>query len=434
MAATTKLIVYNECLRELGIKLPLSDLVTANSRLTALDGAFDHAVEYCLSRVSWTFAKRRATLTGTSSTAFPPYTYVYTRPSDWLRTIWIKTNAYDDAEIDYAEIGASIYGFLGSGLIEYVSDHADNYDPANWPPHFTRVLTLYLAYLVAPGLARAGDDQQGKLWSQYQGALSEAEQFEDRFLVNAQINVNRHPTMRRAIQFMGQVLAGSVPVWNQTAKLRWEMNQSWDHSVRYVLEQGAWNYASRRVRLTGGTEPIPGDTVDDIIEGYSVPPATEPEDSETLPEMSEYDYGFVLPSDFLHKIWCKADANHDYETDHQFLRDAVYANVDTVILEYVSKDSDAVNPDNWPASFMETVAAHLAMTVAPELMIEESGSGRQRINATGVKKELEALFMDRLRNAKIRDAIQQQPKRMPLGAFASARLGGRSSRRLGRYN
>ena len=318
--------------------------------------------------------------------------------------------------------------------MEYVSDHADNYDPVNWPPHFTRVVTLYLAYQVAPGLARAGDDQQGKLWSQYQAALSEAEQHEDRFLVNAQINVNRHPTMRRAIQFMGQVLAGSVPINNQTAKLRWEMNRSWDHAVQYVLEQGAWNYATRRVRLTGGTEPIPGDTQDDIIEGYSVGPATEPADSDTLPEMSEYDYGFVLPTDFLHKIWCKADANHEYECDHQFLRDAVYANHENIILEYVSNDSDAVNPDNWPASFMEAVAAYLAVTVVPELMIEETGKGRQKINASGAKDSLERLYRDKLSNAKVRDALQQQPKRTPLGAFAQARFGSRSSRQHGRYH
>lgn len=420
MAATTRLIVFNDVLREIASQ-PLLNLTTPNTRLQELDGAFDHAVEYQLSKLDWAFARRRATLTGVSDTSFPPYTYRYTKPSDYLRKCWIKLDAADEQQISHAEVGAVFYGFEPTALIEYVSDHADNYDPANWPPHFTRCMVLYLAQLVAPKLARAGSGDVGMLEGKMQAALAEAEGFEAVFFINAQIPANRLPVMRRALEFMGQVLAGSVPVMSQADKLRWHMNQSWDHCLKYLLELGAWNFATRRVILTGGTEPVPGDTVSDIIEGYSLPPAEAPAPS-NLPDMAGYDYGYNLPDDFLHKIWIKADANRDLECDHQFMRDAVYTNAQPVVMEYIAWDDDSTNPGEWSANFLEAMAAYLALTVSPELVIEQ-GAKNIRIAANDIRQKLEAVWMDKLSDAKLRDAIQQYPENIPVGSFVRARRG-----------
>src|SRR5262245_37222065 len=118
MAATSKLIVFNEALRELGSQ-PLLNLSTPNTRLGELNGAFDHAIEYMLSKLDWGFARRRATLTGVSDTAFPPYTYRYAKPSDYLRKCWVKSAANAANQIDHAEVGAVFYGFEASALIEY---------------------------------------------------------------------------------------------------------------------------------------------------------------------------------------------------------------------------------------------------------------------------------------------------------------------------
>ena len=422
MAATTKLILFNEALRELGSQ-PLLNLTNANTRLQELDGAFNHAVEYMLAKLDWGFARRRSTLTGTSDTSFPPYTYRYTKPSDYLRKCWVKTAANAAHQANHAEVGAVIYGYDATVLIEYVSDHADNYDPANWPPHFTRCAALYLAQLTAPKLARAGGDIVGMLEGKLQTALADADAFEAIHLTNALIPTNRQPVMRRALEFMGQALSGSVPVMAQADKLRWHMNESWDHCLKYVLEQGAWNFATRRVTLTGGTEPVPGDVVDEIIEGYSLPPAEEEEAASTLPDMAGFDYGFVLPDDFLHKIWIKGDANHDRECHHQFMRDAVYTRVNPVVMEYIAWDDDSTNPGEWSANFLEVVAAYLALTVVPELVIEEGAKGRLRVNASDMRSRLEAVYMMKLSDAKLRDAIQQEPLMPPLGNYARARMG-----------
>jgi hypothetical protein len=431
MATTSKLTVFNDVLSELGIKYRLANVVTSNARLTALDGSFDHAVEYMLAQADWGFARRRTTLTGSSSSAFPPYTYVFTRPSDFLRVCWLKTNADDDVELDYAESAASIYMFVDSGLLEYVSDHADNYDPVNWPPHFTRAFTLYLALLVAPGLARAGDDVTEKLYGLFSTALELAQEFDARHLTNAQIPIDRHPVMRLALSFMGQELGATNQVRNHVGKLHFEMQRSWTHAVRYVLEQGAWNFASRRVRLTGGSEEIPGGEWDSIIEGYSVEPAEAEEDSSDVP-ISEFDYGYVLPSDFLHKIWLKADPADMIEADHQFLKDQVMTNVQPAIMEYVSNDSDAIDPDNWPATFTEAVAAYLAFLAVPELYAVDGGK-RGVKTMFEAKEALNKLFQAKLGDAKRKDSIQQQRKRVPLGNFARARLGGSARNGIWRY-
>jgi len=421
MAATTKLIVYNATLRELGGH-PLANTSTVNTSLTELEGAFAHAVEHLLSRLDWSFARRRATLASVSDTSYPPYTYRYTRPSDYLRKCWIKTAAANDYQIDHAESASAIYGYETAPIIEYISDHADVYDPANWPPHFTRALTTYLASLVGPKLARAGGEQLGKLREGFDTALADAKDFEANFVTNTQIAADRQPVFRRAIEFMGQSLAGSVAIHAHTDKMRWQMNLSWEHAVRYVLELGAWNFASKRAYLTNGVtgDSLMPSTTGGIIEGYSL----EPADAEDDPVVAGYDYGYALPDDFLHKIWLKRAPDADLESDHQFVGAYVFVREDPVIMEYVAYNATTRDPANWSANFMEAVAAYLAVLVAPQFVLDEGRKGKGALNAPQVQEKMEAVFKLKLRDAKMRDAIQQQPYRMPLGRFARARMGG----------
>lgn len=110
MAATTKLILFNESLREIGSQ-PLANLTNANTRLAELNGAFDHAIEFMLSKLDWGFARRRATLTGVTDNSFPPYLYRYSKPADYLRKCWIKLAAANANQFDHAEVGAVFYGF-----------------------------------------------------------------------------------------------------------------------------------------------------------------------------------------------------------------------------------------------------------------------------------------------------------------------------------
>ena len=431
MAATTKLIVYNDTLRELGSH-PLANTSSANTRLQELDGAFNHAVEYILSRVDWNFAKRRATLTGVADTSFTPYTYRYARPSDYLRKVWIKTAANDEFQIDHAETGAVFYGFLSSAVIEYMSDHADNYEPANWPPQFTRCIVLYLAMLVGPKLGRTGDDDAKAWYQKLDMALADAERIEAVYTVNSQVATERHPVIRRAIEMLGQQIAGTTLINSRVDELRWAMNKAWAHSVRYVLEQGAWNFAAKRAVFSSGESGdtnIPSDSVVGIIEGYSVAPAS----TDDPLDVSGFSYSYALPTDFRHKIWIKGDVAHDFECRHQRLGGYMFTNNDPCVMEYVAEDSYTTDPDNWPATFMEVVASFLALTVAPELVVDEGGKGG-RIKAPQIRDKLEALYSRKLSDAKTKDAIQQEPKTIPLGRFARSRFGSIGTTSVRRYN
>lgn len=419
----TKLTVYNDAIRELK-GYPLSDLTTANTQLQELDGAWDTAVKYVLDLTDWNFARRRATLTGVSNSSYPPYAYSYTLPSDYLRKVWVKINAVDEFQADHAESGATIYGFETSLLVEYMSDHADNLDPTNWPPQFVRVVALYLAILTSEKLASGGDDVQNRLWGLFDRAFSEAEAKEALFVTNEGIPAVRNSVMRRAISYLGQVLSGSVELHTQVDKLRWAMNREWDDAVKYVLEQGAWNFALRRAMLQGGSETMPGSQIADVIEGYSLPPAVETTTTTGLPDMQGFTYGYIMPSDFLHKIWVKTDANDVFETPHRLLGDSIFTNVEPIILEYVASDSFTTDPTNWPATFSEAVSAYLAFVVAPEIRLEQGRNGT-RVNATGMKQALEINYERRLSNAKTKDAIQQYPHRFPSGTFVRARAGSR---------
>jgi len=421
LAATTKLIVYNAALREIGGQR-LSSLSETSTRLQELDGAWDHAVEHVLAMQVWSFARRRATLSGVADTSYPPYQYRLTKPSDFLRRAWLKIAANDAKQIDHVEVGAVFYAMRSSGLLEYVSDHADNYDPVNWPPHFTRVVTLYLASLVGPKLARIGADDQARIDGLMARAMADAERLEALFATNTLLDEAREPVFRRALEFLGQALSGSLSIHNHADQLRWHMNGSWSHAVKYILEQGAWNFATRRALLVGGGVTVPGDTYA-IIEGYSVGPAEETAGND-LPAISEWDYGFALPDDFLHKIWLKRDANTVYECPHQFIGRSVFTRDENVVMEYVSNDADALNPEHWTANFSEAVAAYLAVLVTPEVIAVSNEKGETRVTANDLRPKLEGLFRQRLSDAKMRDAMQQYPKRPPPGRFVQARLGG----------
>lgn len=630
MAATTKLIVWNDALREIGGH-PLVDTTTVNTQQDALNGAWDHAVEYVLSRRDWNFARRRASLTGTSDGSFPPYTFRFTRPSDYLRKVWLKSSADNEFQIEHAESGAVIYALTSTALLEYISDHADNYDPANWPPQFTRAVVIYLAMLVAPKLARAGHDD-AKIWyEKLDLALGEAARIESVTTINASISTDRAPVLRRALEILGQQVSGSVPdssdadamrwqmnrgwdtsvkyvleqapwsfaqrraqlvstadssgfppytfrydrpsgylkkVWiretttdafeadyaesgiyfygyagtkvmqyiaydssaqavanwpaafaecvslymaaqlastqrtvetqdgprrqpmsardaimsefvaqleraigthaielhtasiaanrmpvmrraleimgqmlagygatyGKVAELRWQMNLGWDHALKFVLSQGAWNFAAKRAVLQSGDEGddnIPTTATNGLLEGYSVEPAST--DTDDPPAISGFTYSYPLPTDFVHKIWIKADVNNDYECAHQQLGGYMFIDHDPAVMEYVAMDSYTSEPDNWPVGFTEAMAAYLAWHVAPELTVQVAGRGA-KVAAAQLPMKLEQQFKARLSDAKLRDAIQQEPKTIPLGRFARARFGSIGTTSIRRYN
>jgi hypothetical protein len=390
MAATTKLIVWNEALRELGDH-PLADPTTTSTSQKALADAWDHAVEYTLSRRDWSFARRRATLSSTASSAHPPFTRTYARPSDYLRKVWIKAAADDEFQIEHAEVAAAFYGFATSALIEYISDHADNYNPANWPPQFTRVMALYLAMLVAPKIGRVGADDAKTLYQKMDAALGEAERIESVTTINAQIPVERVSVLRRAIEILGQQVVGTVPAMSDADHLRWQMNKGWEAGVKFVLEQAPWNHATRR----------------SVLSSFDAPTGV------SIGSFSPYTFRFVKPAGFLKRLWIRETATDAFEAEYAEAGIWIYGFAGTMVMEYIAADADALNPEYWPASFAELVSLHLAGQVASaHRLVTEDAEGRKQRGASP-REGILAEFARRLEAAASSEALQGHTKSIP---------------------
>lgn len=388
MAATTKLIVWNQALLEIGDH-PLADTTTASATQRALNDSWDHAVEYVLARRDWNFARRRAQIAGTTSSAYPPFTRVHTKPADYLRKVWFKAAADDEFQIPHAEVGASIYSHVTTGLLEYISDHADNYNPANWPPQFTRVLALYLAMLVAVKVGRTGADDVRSFVERVEAALAEAERSEAVSVINEAIPADRLPVLRRAMELLGQPIAGSLPSFSDADQLRWQMNRGWTQAVTAVLEQAPWNFALRRAALTATA------------------------DTTTFPP---YTNRFDRPAGFLKRVWIREQATDTFEADYAEAGTYVYGYAGTKVMEYIAQDSAALTATNWPQAFSELVALYLAAHIAP-LGQPVQGPDGTTMQPAGSREGLMQQFAAQLELAKASEAVQQFTRQIPAARF-----------------
>lgn len=396
----SKLSVWNDALRRLADH-PLSDTTTANTRQKALNDSWDAAVEYTLARVDWGFARRRVTLVGVSDTSFPPFTYRYARPSDYLRKCWIKTAAPDEFQIEHAEVATVFYGFAAIAFMEYMSDHADNYDPANWPPQFTRALSLYLALLVGPKIGRAADGDVKALYGELDQALGEAVGQEAVFVISTDIAAARTTTMRRALEFMGAAFAGSTAVQAQADRLRWQWNQTWDQCTKFVLEQAPWSFAIRRATLTGTSDTT----------GF--PP---------------YTYRFARPSGFLKRHWIRLSATDTFEADYAEAGTSIYGYASTLAMEYIAADANALDPTTWPASFIDVMALYLASQSAGLVTVTSDQGGEKQISASKAREGLTqqfAVYLDRARAAEAITFYNKSvaPERLPVMRRALEMMG-----------
>jgi hypothetical protein len=166
---------------------------------------------------------------------------------------------------------------------------------------------------------------------------------------------------------------------------------------------------------------MPGGEYASIVEGYSVD--GDEDAAVALPRLSDFDYAFHLPDDYLHKVWAKASARDYEELDNQIIGLMLFASSDTVLLEYIGQDAELIEPAAWSAVFTEAVAAYLALMTAPELVIESDGKNG-RINAPQIRDRLMVNYERKLSDARMRDTVQQQVAMTPPGRFIRARMGG----------
>lgn len=187
---------------------------------------------------------------------------------------------------------------------------------------------------------------------------------------------------RGALRLLGDATIASLTEANSR---RLKLDEAWNPSVEFMLEQGLWNFAIRDVSIEADTdvEPIMG-----------------------------YQHAFEKPDDW--KRTANISNNSFYTGEFEDFDDRGnlwYANVDTLFIGYVSNGVNwGWNVGAWRQSFCKTLEAYLAFEC-----------GLPISNDKGNRDDLYGLYEKRLKNAKAKDAVDERVQRQPVGRLVRSR-------------
>ena len=177
----------------------------------------------------------------------------------------------------------------------------------------------------------------------------------------------------------------------------------YDRTLRFVLESGDWNYATRTVAIEASED-----------------------------EQSAFGFAFVVPKpdDYAGRIVQIAGNDRFYPPLSHYheeggLEGFIYCDVDPLYLRYVSNGvGHGLNLSNWPETFATAVEYELAWRIAPHVTNMSANE----------KNEFFKLKNQMLSNAKSKDARNQAPERPPPGRLVTARAGRQARRDWWRQN
>lgn len=166
------------------------------------------------------------------------------------------------------------------------------------------------------------------------------------------------------------------------------LDDVWDEgAVRYCLEQGQWQFATRTVKVAASSSVSP---------------------------TFGYRYAFLKDADWVRTISVSSDEYFTSEfTRYRDEANYLFADLDELYFAYVSDDDEYGGDFSlWPMSFSKFVMAYMAFEVAPRL--------------TGVKVDMEKLErqMDkRLQEAQNKDGVNRPTQFLPQGSWNASRRG-----------
>jgi len=197
-----------------------------------------------------------------------------------------------------------------------------------------------------------------------------------------------------AMRALGERSIGSLTEETEARRVMDEIWNSGDGAVKYLLEQGHWDFGTRAVLI---------DSDADITPSFG------------------YSYAFTRPTDFVYLNALSADEYFsvpltDYEPEGAYF----YADVDPLYMSYVSDDASyGSDMTKWPESFMLWSGHWMAVQAAPRL--------KNDLDMERLEKRTARLLSD----ARSKDANSAPARFPPMGGWASARLGGRVRRDRG---
>lgn len=162
------------------------------------------------------------------------------------------------------------------------------------------------------------------------------------------------------------------------------LDDAWDTTVSYCLEQGYWNYAMRTVQIESSASVVPA---------------------------FGYDFAFVKPGDFIRMY--RQSQFAQLEPPLLDVTDEPgywYANCDPLYVKYVSSDTAyGLDLSLWPGTFSEYVDMRLALKTCKRITGKDPSEDLIR----GEKKAR----MD----ARAKDAMNEPPGFPPTGTWVQAR-------------
>lgn len=191
---------------------------------------------------------------------------------------------------------------------------------------------------------------------------------------------------RNALLFLDERKIASL---SEDREPRRALDDAWDNTIDYCLQQGIWNFALRTVQADSSA---------------SVEPAFG------------YSYAFTKPADIIRMY--QMGSEETFATPLNEFNDEAgywYANIDPLYVRYVSNDTAYGNDVSlWSPLFAEYVACRLAMRTAGRI----TGSDTK---VEGLSKMERRLKQD----AASKDAMEEAPGRMPSGTWVRSRTSGR---------
>ena len=159
----TKLDIFNEALRL--IKHPeLVDLDEVNEASRQLNAAWPGVVRDMFRGGLWNFATKTVRIQGEDDAPLPGYEgygWRYTKPDDWVRTVFVADDPRLRDEANYVDEGGMWYAIQNPLWVEYISsDNATEASIGIWPEPFVKALAADLAFQVAAILTGSRSKQE----------------------------------------------------------------------------------------------------------------------------------------------------------------------------------------------------------------------------------------------------------------------------------
>lgn len=337
--------LYQQALAELGDPLLLTS--RSGEARRALDDVYENTVRVCLAAGPWNFAATEYYPTADTGLITPTtvgYNYGYSKPADWVRTIFISDDQYMvfplTQYLDSQEIWATDTGEI---FVRYVSnDTGAGLFITGWPPNFRRFVELALAERVCMRLVQNAE-LRDKLAIRRDMALQDA----------LKQNKTDLPPVRFApanswqslYQAIGAEIGDPDLLTVRSGELRRAIDDVYTNALHDCLCAGNWNFAIRTRTLTLVTT----DTGVRAGTGYT--------------------YGVAKPTDWLKTVMV-SDDEYAVFPHTQYYEGLNYWSADTgeLIVRYVASDTGtSKNINEWPSDFRRYFELEVAARIYPRL-------------------------------------------------------------------